>query len=232
MIEFTELGWHLEGWVPKDKENTGTIPLASDKQKLLWGKKPIFAANDPENLISLLNEGGDIVQQLKIEYGDKFVGLILYGSTGEGYRELGSDLDAAIIVRDPSVSGDITKRINDRFKGRWGRDPFSNTITLDEKMAVTNKSLIPYLFQGAFLGKKDDLDKSQLASVSALDSPAWDEVRRKTEGMLSGPHLIGRLKERHNLEEADDFIMQGMRKLLRVPPDYQTTLAILTKRQK
>lgn len=226
LIKRTELEWELGGWVPEDKKRRGIVQIETDQQRLLWGMKPLFASADTSNVVSILNQCGDLVKKLSEEFGDTLLGIIIYGSTGEGYRTPFSDLDATLIVRDTRKARILVKKFDSRIK----RDPFSKTIVVDEQMRLSIPRQLAYLFQGVFLGNKRTLDKIQLATLSAMDSDSWDSVRRDINNMLAGNHTVQRLTERHELGDSDEFIIEVLRRLIRIPPTYNRTLELLNNR--
>lgn len=66
-------------------------------------RKPLFATPETKDLIEKIRKLERISERLKKEFGDDFVGIIIFGSTAKGYRLEESDIDWGIIAKNEKV---------------------------------------------------------------------------------------------------------------------------------
>ncbi len=225
IASLVKVEWAMSG--KNQGENVDTNTLTRENE-LLWGIKPLFATTSPENLISLLNALNEAIGEINKRHPGKLIGIVLYGSTAEGYRKDDSDVDLALVVNDNEAVKDINDELRLKLGSKWHIDPFSQVVVADSKNRTDTKGA-QYIFQGVFLGDRQALTQIQKATLESMSPEQWDSARRGINDMMAGPHTVGRLRDRQAIRTNAGTIEQA-RTLIRVPYDYETTLGQLKKR--
>lgn len=230
LIDAIRFNWEDEDWMPSKIKKHGVIPHTDSRSRLLWSQKSLFASEDTQELIELLNAFGELVGQLRYKFSDGFIGGVIFGSTGEGYRLPTSDFDFGLLITDKVAEREINQYVDERFPNRWEKNRIPTVIYVDKDTKVFDFSDLQYLFQGVFMGDANTLHKIQLHSLRKIDEKTWDETRRKLDSMLGGVHSVRRLQERYNLSDVDASVIKQARRLVHAPPDYRTMIHLLEKR--
>ena len=217
--------------------------------RLLASKNPVFASPETRVMMERVKTIEDIVHQLKKDFGDKFVGLSVFGSMAKGYMCEESDLDYTIITSDDKVPEKF-KMLLEKNKIRAcavARDYLKVYVEQQKQLAKLSPlrffkfliheqekhehmfhlrgsfliSTLASLFSGLFFGDRDAALKLQLLLLEKLGPSEWDEVRMKILDVIS---TLYKAKKRFNLTTSELEKVQAASCLLRVPPPYKEAL--------
>ncbi|PKL72214.1 hypothetical protein CVV26_02610, partial [Candidatus Kuenenbacteria bacterium HGW-Kuenenbacteria-1] len=178
-------------------------------------KKPSFATIFDKGLSERILKIEKIVEKLKKEYKENFIGLVIFGSTSKGYYTPESDLDWGIIAKNKEVS---TRFIN-----------LASSLSLcgEHYAGVDNKNQIKEnketLYYGLFFGDSKKLLEIQKETFKTLDKKEWDAIRKN---ILENETNLEKAGDRFFLEEEKLDEIKQSAALLRVPPSYEEMLKI------
>ncbi|MCX8190146.1 MAG: hypothetical protein N3F05_02880 [Candidatus Diapherotrites archaeon] len=195
------------------------ISMINARELLLLTRRPFAAMPHLKEILADIKPLREAATQLKREYEDKFIGIVILGSLAKGYARAGSDIDYALIASDSSAE----KRLKEIAKEMRLRlcehghfiNPFSEQ----------NKTLAP-LFCGLFIGDRRALIETQRnVFIRFLNSPEkWGSVR---EEILN--HELKIEKSLHRIVEtkSSDERKRKIAAALRVPPPYEEMKKLL-----
>jgi len=189
------------------------------KSWLLATKKPLFATPHTKELAERIFNIQDMAKIMADEFGDKFIGLTVFGSTAKGYAEPESDLDWGIVAKDKEVSDYFQKTAKSL---RLCHEHYAG---VDEKYKVQDNADI--LFYGLFFGNRKELQKLQKTALEDMGENGWENIRYKIRSNELG--LIKAAMRFGIKDEEMEKIKQAVA-LLRVPPPYDEALRIVRKR--
>jgi predicted nucleotidyltransferase len=205
------------------------ISLVDYRSRLLWKQKSFLASLDTSETIHALNQFGALTNKFRERYKDDFIGVVLFGSLGEGYRLPDSDFDFVVLIKSGSISaGEIRQFVYEHFPDELERDRSPTVIFIDAKTKTADAPDLEYLFQGVYIGDTSYLHTIQLHSLLAIDEETWESKRKKLDWMLA-ERPVSRLIARHDFQGVNPRRIENARRLLHVPPDYKTMLHLLEK---
>jgi len=206
----------------KEEMNRLKQPSWLEHQKFLRSRKPLFATPYTKELAQRIIKVSEIAKDLQNKFGDKFIGLTIFGSTAKGYFKPGSDLDWGIIAKDKEVSEYFRK------KAASLNLCFEHYVQVDKENKLKDKWDV--LFYGLFFGNRQKLLKLQEKTLETLSEGWWDDIRKFIMGMETD---VDKAIERFGLQKKELEKIKQFALLLRVPPPYQEALnAIRSQRQK
>ncbi|MGB9680771.1 MAG: HEAT repeat domain-containing protein, partial [Minisyncoccia bacterium] len=188
---------------------------------LLATQKPLFATRETEQLTERIKKLQEITKNLRDEFGDKFIGLIILGSIAKGYSAEESDLDWGIIAKDEKIS-DQFRKMAKSFK-LFRREYYYAAVNEKDEI-LSNQDI---LFCGLFFGHFNKLKKLQKNALEKMDKDQWDVIRRKI--MKEEINLL-KMAQRFAIEEEELKKIEQFACLLRTPPPYEEALEIVRKR--
>ena len=175
----------------------------NEKDILLGEKEPIVANPDLKTIVKKFDEVQRISDDLKKQFGDRFVGIVIVGSTTKGYATPESDIDYVVI-------GDLSKneiQIKSNLKLHFVHMAIPRAHDLWALSA---------LFNGIFFGDKELLLQKQREFIKWVTPKQWDFVR----GMIySQESKLSKAFERSNLSEREKRRIFS-KTALRVSPRY------------
>lgn len=122
----------IETFKDYDEGVKEAVEFEKNKHEWLLGtQKPLFATAHLKELAKNLLELEKTSSKLKEEFGDKFIGLIVFGSAFKGYYfEKKREIDLVIIAKE-----DAARKIRDYYDDikSIGRSDFRPPILIDEK---------------------------------------------------------------------------------------------------
>lgn len=146
---------------------------------LLGAQKSLFATSHTNDLIENLTGLAKISQQLKEKYGDKFIGINVFGSASKGYFKKGRDIDFGIIAQK-DVMGNVCKYDYIIKKPKMTLYyELHKQIIIDENDEIINDEF-PNLFRGIFFGVFSDYQRLihiQKKFLEKNNENKWDRVR-------------------------------------------------------
>ena len=185
---------------------------------LLATQKPMFATPYTKELIEGLLGLEKISWTLKEEFGDKFVGILIYGSASKGYFKK-TDFDCVVIAEDKKVS----KRFQELVP-HTGKYEFHHHVGVDE-----NNTLIdiknPRLFSGIFMGDRSRLVQIQNKFIESIDEKRWDRIRENNVDTGN----LHKIAERFGINSEELERIEQSTILLRTPPTYPQALKTARK---
>jgi len=198
---------------------------------LLSTQKPLFATPYTKELADRIKKLQEIVQELKNEFSDKFIGITVFGSTSKGYflggdpksHFLGSDLDWGIFAKDRKVSREFQNMA--KKKSLQLCHEHYTKISRDGKISG-NKDV---LFYGLFFGDYEKLRELQRIAIQNMNKGEWDDVRL---GIAIYETSLYKAAERFDITEEELKKIDLFAILLRVPPPYDETIKIIERRVK
>jgi HEAT repeat protein len=197
---------------------------------LISTQKPLFATPETEALIKRIRTLEEIVERLKNKFGDRFIGLVVFGSTAKGYFTKESDFDGAIIATDKSVLEEFEKMgkaesINLDIVYYVEVNPENEILKCviigEEGELLTDEEV---LFCGIFFGDPGKLKEIQKRAIQSMTRERWDNIR---EEIMREETDLEKLCERLKIpeEEMERLILSNI--LLRVPPSYNEAKKLL-----
>ena len=194
----------------------GKIQPARNKNKsLLSTRKPLFATLEIKSLMRKIQELQKIADKLKKEFGDKFIGLTIVGSTAKGYSTEESDIDWGIIAKDKIVSEKF------RAMAESLNLCHEHYVGVDKNRRISENK--DFLFYGLFFGDFNELKKLQKAALEHMDEKQWNIIRKKIE---SNETNLSEAVKRFNILEEEMEKITIFSSLLRVPLSYKKTLEL------
>lgn len=190
---------------------------------LLSTQKPLFATYETEELMERIKKLQKITTKLKEKFNDKFIGLVIFGSTAKGYFIKQSDLDWGIVAKEKSVS----KAFQEMAEAESFNLCHEYYVGVNERNKISGDFEI--LFYGLFFGDFDKLSKLQENVLLNIGEKEWDKVR---EVIMENETALFKASMRFGIEEEKVEEIAQFASLLRVPPPYQETLKIVRERAK
>lgn len=141
-------------------------------RKLITSRKPLLASGNLEFLDHRFLALDQIAMSLEQEFGDKFSGIIIMGSTTRGYAQETSDLDAVVLGSDPQIA-DKFKNMADQHQIKVCTYCF---MQIDDKND-NNLEQTEKLFTGIYVGNREKLLRFQQQILSKIDQEYWDGMR-------------------------------------------------------
>jgi len=197
---------------------------------LISTQKPLFATPETEALIERIKILEKIVERLKNKFGDRFIGLVVFGSTAKGYFTKESDFDGAIIATDKSVLEEFEKMgkaesINFDIVYYVEVNPENEILKCviigEEGELLTDENV---LFCGIFLGDRGKLKEIQKRAIQRMTPERWDNIR---EEIMMEETNLEKLGERFKIPEEEMERLRLATIILRVPPSYNETKKLL-----
>ena len=139
-----------------------------DRMWLLGSRKPLFATPATRELVERLAAVQKISRALKKEFGKKFVGVLVVGSTAKGYFKPASDLDYVVVTSD--------KKAADRFEEIGRGNGIKLCASYDVDPTFERSPSMKHLFKGVFFGDRKKLAEAQRRFVQQASGDAWSEV--------------------------------------------------------
>lgn len=192
-------------------------PRWSERQKFLRSRKPLFATPYTKELAQKIIEVSEAADELRKKFKDKFIGLIIFGSTARGYFKPDSDLDWAIIAKDEKVSDYFWKKANSLNLCAKHHIQVNKEKGVDEGDHYN-------LFCGLFFGDREKLMELQKKVLETINEKEWDEIR---EIIATEETRLFKAQERFNLKDKELEKIKQFALLLRVPPSYEESLKIV-----
>lgn len=188
---------------------------------LLASQKPLFATVFTRELAERILKIQKIVEKLKKEFKDEFIGIIVFGSTHKGYFMPGSDLDWAIITQNPKCAEEFKKISKSENLDLC----YEHKIIVNKEYQLDNFSifLAVVLFQGLFWGDYEKLKKIQSNFLKNIDEKKWDKIRRR---IMENETKLSKAAERLNLKKDEIERIELASSILRVPPSYKEALEL------
>lgn len=200
---------------------------SKSKLWLLATKKPLFTTPYTKELAERILEIKKIVKEMKDKFGDRFIGIVIFGSTAKGYFTPTSDLDWCVIAKDKEVL-EYFEKIAQELKLPLCQEHY---IEVDETYKAKTKTNIKILFYGLFLGDREMLHKVQKNTLESMDPKKypqeWDGIRK----IIMGYELdLLKASRRFGIDEEKMERIKVFSALLRVPPTYNEALEIVRRR--
>lgn len=205
------------------------IDFEINKQTWLLGsQKALFATPYTEELVKGLKEVQEINQRLKKKFGDKFIGLVVYGSSAKGYFE-NSDIDSTFIAKEGIVY-DILDFIANGL-------PERRLVEFHEQLAIDSNNEVmdlfgesAGLFHGIFFGDRKKLVLLQKTLLEKTSENDWDKLREKI--LDRETENFDKLAERFGLSQEETEKIKLITMLTRTPPTRDETLKIVRRSEK
>jgi HEAT repeat protein/predicted nucleotidyltransferase len=189
--------------------------LATKGRKWLLGTQKPFLAGDAKTAMKRARRLQEITRQLEKEFGEKFIGITVVGSTAKGYVTSLSDLDYSVIAEDREV---LT-----RFKELAKDLPLCGEHYVSPK----DKREERCLFYGLFFGNHDRLLQAQKNVIESIDEAKWDEIRSEIYKYEGGEGGLSKAPERFKIKATP---LMAASVLLRVPPTLEEMRKIMARR--
>ena len=194
----------------------GKIQPARNKNKsLLSTRKPLFATLEIKSLMRKIQELQKIADKLKKEFGDKFIGLTIVGSTAKGYSTEESDIDWGIIAKDKIVSEKF------RAMAESLNLCHEHYVGVDKNRRISENK--DFLFYGLFFGDFNELKKLQKDALERMDEKQWNIIRKNIE---SNETNLSKAVKKFNILKEEMEKITIFSSLLRVPLSYKKTLEL------
>lgn len=199
-------------------ENTDWDFADQASTDFLWHQKPWQATPHKDDLQDKLSRIDKISEQLNQEFGDRFIGISVFGSASKGYLKPESDLELMLL---PSHNQEISSR----FSSLAFAD---NNLYVDLLVKDRRQLDRAAYFGGLFFGDHKNLALKQKAIIENMTNEEWEHLRDREfkEESLSGKQIarfgIADKEKRDALNHAIS--------LLRIPPTRNKVLEILEKR--
>ncbi|MFA4946243.1 MAG: HEAT repeat domain-containing protein [Candidatus Micrarchaeia archaeon] len=216
--ELEKLLEHSDWWVRRAARLT--IMKRFGDSRPLYSRKTLFATGYPKELLTRLKKLDGIVRQLKVKYGDDFTGVTVFGSTSKGYVTPESDLDYAVIARNPKALEKFKKRA-ENLKLKLCHEYYVHPEETGEPANA--------LFRGLFIGDHKQLRQAQRKIIQRISQPEWNRIVnriRETEKNL------GKADQRFGLTREESLKLQLAAELARVPPEDIEEMRRLMKARK
>lgn len=139
----------------KDSVNFG-------KNKHLWllgSQKPLFATPHTKELTDALMDTQKLSQRLKERSGDKFIGIIVFGSAFKGYYKR-PDIDSSIVLKEGAVD-EIYQFLNDELTPRHVFEFHEHVEIGTDNEVISHFGESQKLFSGLFFGDYNKLVRLQ-----------------------------------------------------------------------
>ncbi len=202
------------------------VDFEKNKHQWLLGTQKSLFATPVEELAEKLTGLVKISQQLKEKYGDKFIGINVFGSASKGYFKKGSDIDLEIIAEK-----DVMKNICEHYDYSGKSYELHKQIIVDKKDMVINDRF-PDLFLGLLIfsdfGDYHRLTRIQKKFLEHTDENQYDEIRKIYMRREMGNFY--KLAERFGIAGEDLEKLKQVTILSRIPPAREETLKIIDKR--
>ncbi len=196
----------------------GENPRGVDFKELLTNQKALFATPHTEAIIKRLNDIHKITKKMKREFGNKFLGVTLVGSTEKGYMHPSSDLDFIVLAQNKKVFKRFTELAKDLKLCKH----------IDDYVNPRHKKGANWLFYGIFFGNHKRLRELQKKAAEMLTNKEWEELQEH----IRFHQTQSDKKTRRFDDSVLDHHTREATALLQVPPSRKETLKILRKRTK
>lgn len=220
----------FEGYDEKIRE---AVDFEKNKHAWLLGtQKAIFATAYSKKLTKNLLELEKISSKLKEKFGDKFIGLNVFGSASKGYSK-GKDIDFGVIADFEVIAEKfgVLKAFDDLTSGDIYYEMLDETI-VDENDILVNKAFPSNLFSGLFIGDYRRLTKIQKKFLESVNKDRWTWDRTREIMIDNELNNFEKLAERFGLTNEELENLKWATILARIPLTYEETRKIIDKRFK
>jgi len=194
-----------EGWYGGRKHP----PVRLGGAELLGTAEAHLAAKELNMLAERLDAIKRITELVRREFGGKFTGVLVLGSTSKGYVEYGSDLDFRVLGSAAARRRFLELALKENLAGGKLHDI--------EKAGAFN------LFTGLFFGDRKGLLRIQRKTANSLTEEKWGSFIssiRDNDSIANG-------MVRHLVPPSEDERLQVSAMLTRLPPTLRETRALL-----
>jgi len=185
----------------------------------LLTNKPLFATSETDLVVDKIRKIEDVARLLKAKFGDRFVGITVFGSIAKGYMNDLSDLDYAIVAEDETILKEFQKHAK------------SLNLCIEHYSEVKDSNYlqgdIAPLFYGLFFGDHERLSRIQLTTLEKTSDEEWDKIRMN---IFINETNIDKAKKRFGLSDEEERKIKETAALLRVPPTRSESIRVLKKR--
>lgn len=211
----------------KSEKANKTLTKDFQKNKHLWllgSQKALFATPYTKELVDAMTGVQNLSQKLKEKFGDKFIGITVFGGASKGYFSK-TDIDAAIIAKQGVREEGIYQYIKEQLPSRHIYELFHVPTLIDwgdEVLDLCGES--ERLFHGLFFGDNNKLLRLQKTLLEKTNENDWDNLRkdileRETENFET---LAGRF----GLTQEETEKVKIITMLTRTPPTRDEALKI------
>lgn len=214
-----------------EKAKLSLALLKSGQRKwLLSSRKSIFASLSTKDLAENLAGLGKIVDDMKENFKDDFVGVMVVGSINKGYfsEQEGSDVDVIVIAKGKKEVNYFIDSAAGSMRICYGLDVCfgAGHIGIDDRYGIKygNPS---GLFYGIFLGDRQKLLKLQKKVLENEDNNGWDKIRMD---IVDNETSLGKAARRFDIRDSELEKIKQFVALLKIPPPLEEAQEILNKR--
>lgn len=198
--------------------NNLSIPSESFRKWLFATQKPLFATPFTKELSEKIIALENISQLVKDKFGDKFIGLTIFGSMSKGYANKKSDLDWGFIAENKEAAecfNDLVELSPNLRPCDWGR--YSVGLGAGDPIEQHQDAL----FYGLFFGDRKQLLKLQKEVLNNISEEDWDKIRKH---IMEHETNLDKIAHRVEIKNSELEQIRQISALLRVPLSYNETL--------